>query len=77
MTQQNSLAENVVDSLSLVRAIGKGIDGDHPMRHVVRNMGRVSELILANACNQVRDIAYQAEMLVEDYDKSVKEVTRA
>ena len=70
---QPSLADQAVTTLAQVRAIGELCGNDHPMRHVVRNMKRTSEQILADAMRQASDIAYQAKCVIKDYDDAAKE----
>lgn len=72
MSQTSSLADCAVDAISAVRSIGETIDNEHPMRHAVRNIKRTAEQILSDAFRQARDLAYQSERLVKDYEEDKK-----
>lgn len=72
MSQTSSLADCAVDALSGVRSIGETMDTEHPMRHAVRQMKRTAEQILFDAFRQARDLSYQAERLIRDYDEDKK-----
>lgn len=72
MSQVSSLADCAVDAISAVRAIGEQVDSEHPMRHAVRQIKRASEQILFDAFRQVRDLSYQADRLIKDYDDTTE-----
>ena len=69
---QPSLADNVIITLAQVRAIGEQLDTDHPMRHIVRRMKMFSEQIISDALRQASNLAYEADQVINDYDKANK-----
>lgn len=67
-----SLADNAVDTIAAVRAMGDGLPAEAPERHTVRSLKRIAEDILTTAMRQARDLAYQAEYLSKDMGDAVK-----
>lgn len=69
---QPSMADNAVDAIAAVRAMGEGLPIDAPERHAVRSLQRTAEDILIQAMRQARDLAYQAESLSKDMREAEK-----
>ena len=63
---QPSMADNAVDAIAAVRAMGEGLPIDAPERHTVRSLKRIAEDILTTAMRQARGLAYEAESLSKD-----------
>lgn len=59
----SSLADQAVETLAAVAAIGEGLTNDDPWRHAIRNLKRSAQDIITNALRQALDLAYQAEQL--------------
>ena len=62
---EQSLADTFVDTLAAVRAMDNGIDLTHPERHVIRDLKRNAETLIADALRRARDLAYTAESIRE------------
>jgi hypothetical protein len=58
-----SLADQAVETLAMVRALGDDLNMSHPQRHAVRNLKRIAEAHISNALRTAADIAYQARDL--------------
>jgi hypothetical protein len=66
MAENMSLADQAVQVLAMVRAMGEGGMGiDRPERHAVRNLKREAEAILAEAFRRAEGLAYLARDLPE------------
>ena len=71
MNERQSLADQAVTALAMVKAMGESRTGlDCPERHAIRSMKRVAEQILETAFRQAIDLAYQSA----DLPKLVDEV---
>ena len=65
MSQQQSLAEAAVETIAAVRAMDNGIDLTHPERHVIRDLKRNAEALIADALRRGRELAYAADAIKE------------
>ena len=65
----DQLATQAVDALAKVRSIDVYAD-NHPMRHNVRRLKHEAEAVLENAFRHASNLAFLAEQVVGDYDKS-------
>lgn len=65
MSQQQSLADAAVETLAAIRAMDNGIDLTHPERHVIRDLKRNAEALIADALRRARDLAYTAYCIRE------------
>lgn len=65
MADQQSLADTFVETLAAVRAMDNGIDLTHPERHVIRDLKRNAETLIADALRSARSLAYIAESIRE------------
>ena len=69
----SELAGRAVTALAAVQAMGETITNEHPMRHQVRALKRIAERTLSDAFFVSWELAMQAEQLVRDYEKAIKE----
>ena len=67
-----SLADRAVAALAEVKAMGQGLDSDHPMRHAVRELKSVATQVLDDALNEAIRLAYLSERMVKDFDEAQK-----
>lgn len=65
MSQQQSLADAAVETLAAVRAMDNGIDLTHRERHVIRDLKRNAEALIADALRRARELAYAADAIKE------------
>ena len=65
MADQQSLADAFVETLAAVRAMDNGIDLTHRERHVIRNLKRNAETLIADALRRAREMAYVADSVRE------------
>ena len=65
MTDQQSLADAFVETLAAVRAMDNGIDLTHRERHVIRDLKRNAETLIADALRRAREMAYVADSVRE------------
>ena len=65
MAENMSLADQAVQAIAMVKDMDKGVDNEHPERHVVRSMKRVAEQALAAAFRNAIDVAWMAKDLQE------------
>lgn len=65
MSQQQSLADAAVETLAAIRAMDNGIDLCHPERHVIRDLKRNAEALIADALRRARELAYTADAIKE------------
>ena len=63
MGEPQSLADTFVETLAAVRAMDNGIGLEHPERHVIRDLKREAETLLADALRHARGLAYTAEAI--------------
>lgn len=63
MGEPQSLADTFVETIAAVRAMDNGIDLTHPERHVIRDLKRDAEALIANALRSARSLAYTAEAI--------------
>ena len=69
MANNESLADQAVDTIAAIRKMTEGVDNEHPERHAIREMKRVAESIIGGALTQARALADTAERLQEDMRK--------
>ncbi|KOC21160.1 hypothetical protein GL58_10730 [Comamonas testosteroni] len=69
MSQNQSLADQAVDTIAAIRNLDTGSNMDHPERHAVREMKRVASEIVTNALRQAQALVYSAESLQKDMRK--------
>lgn len=62
---EQSLADMAVETLAAVRAMDNGIDLSHPERHVIRDLKRNAETMIADALRRARDLAFTADQVRE------------
>ena len=65
MVDQPSLADAFVETLAAVRAMDNGIDLTHRERHVIRDLKRNAETLIADALRRARDMADVADSIRE------------
>ncbi|CAN7406169.1 hypothetical protein LJR074_002565 [Acidovorax sp. LjRoot74] len=65
MSNQQSLADAAVETLAAVRAMDNGIGLDNPERHVIRDLKRNAEALIADALRRARELAYAADAIRE------------
>lgn len=65
MGESQSLADTFVETLAAVRAMDNGIGLEHPERHVIRDLKRNAEALIADALRRARELAYTAESIRE------------
>lgn len=65
MADQQSLADAFVETLAAVRAMDNGIDLSHRERHVIRDLKRNAETLIADALRRAREMAYVADSIRE------------
>ena len=65
MVDQPSLADAFVETLAAVRAMDNGIDLTHRERHVIRDLKRNAETLIADALRRARDMVYVADSIRE------------
>lgn len=65
MADQQSLADAFVETLAAVRAMDNGIDLTHRERHVIRDLKRNAETLIADALRRAREMAYVADSVRE------------
>lgn len=63
MSQQQSLADAAVETLAAVKSMDNGIGLEHPERHVIRDLKRNAEALIADALRRAREIAYAADAI--------------
>lgn len=69
MSQNQSLADQAVDTIAAIRNLDTWTNMDHPERHAVREMKRVASEIVTNALRQAQALVYSAESLQQDMRK--------
>lgn len=62
---EQSLADIAVETLAAVRTMDNGIGLEHPERHVIRDLKRNAEALIADALRRARDLAYTADAIRE------------
>lgn len=62
---EQSLADMAVETLAAVRAMDNGVALTHPERHVIRDLKRDAEALIADALRRARSLAYTAESIRE------------
>lgn len=60
MSEARSLADAAVETLAAIRAMDAGMTLDHPERHVIRDLKRNAESIVAAALRQAQDLTFTA-----------------
>lgn len=65
MADQQSLADAFVETLAAVRAMDNGIDLSHTERHIIRDLKRNAETLIADALRRAREMAYVADSIRE------------
>ena len=63
MGEPQSLADTFVETMAAVRAMDNGIGLEHPERHVIRDLKRGAEALIADALRRARELAYTAESI--------------
>ena len=63
MGEPQSLADTFVETLAAVRAMDNDIGLDNPERHVIRDLKRDAEALIADALRRARGLAYTAEAI--------------
>ncbi len=69
MSQNQSLADQAVDTISAIRNLDTGANMAHPERHAVREMKRVASEIVSNALRQAEALVNSAQSLQQDMRK--------
>ena len=69
MSQNQSLADQAVDTIAAIRNLDTGTNMDHPERHAVREMKRVASEIVTNALRQAQALVHSAQSLQQDMRK--------
>lgn len=62
---EQSLADIAVETLAAVKSMDNGIGLEHPERHVIRDLKRNAESLIADALRRARDLAYTADRIRE------------
>jgi hypothetical protein len=62
---EQSLADIAVETLAAVKSMDNGIGLEHPERHVIRDLKRNAEALIADALRRARDLAYVADAIKE------------
>ena len=65
MSEQQSHADAAVETLTAAKSMDKGIGLEHPERHVIRDLKRNAEALIADALRRARDLAYTADCIRE------------
>lgn len=60
MSDARSLADAAVETLAAIRAMDDGMTLDHPERHVIRDLKRTAESIVADALRQAQGLTFTA-----------------
>jgi len=63
MAEVTTLADRAIDALARVKAMGDGLDMQHPERHQVRQLQRLAEKLLTDAFIAADNLAWQASDL--------------
>ncbi len=58
MNRPETLAEQVIDALSAIKGMSAHTDHPLPERHAVRDIKRIAEQTLADACRTVIGLSY-------------------
>ena len=66
MSQQQSLADQAVQTLAAVSSMCDDVGLDSVERHIIRGMKRIAEQSIENGLRMALDLAYQAEQLIKD-----------
>ena len=69
MSQNQSLADQAVDTIASIRNLDTSTNMGHPERHTVREMKRVASEIVTNALRQAQALVHSAESLQQDMRK--------
>ena len=70
---QQSLADQAVDTIAAIRKMCAHCDKKHPEHYTVRKMKSVAEQIVSDALQQANDLVYAAEILQQDIRKAEAE----
>ena len=65
MADQQRIFDAFVETLAAMRAMDNGIDLSHPERHVIRDLKRNAETLIADALRRAREMAYVADSIRE------------
>ena len=65
MADQQRIADAFVETLAAMRAMDNGIDLSHPERHVIRDLKRNAETLIADALRRSQEMAYVADSILE------------
>lgn len=66
MSQNQSLADQAVDTIAAIRSLDTSTNMDHPERHAVRDMKRMATEIVTNALRQAHALVYSAQSLQDE-----------
>lgn len=69
MSQQQSIADRAIFTLSAVSRMGDDLTSEAIERHIVRNMKRIAEQAIEDGFRVAMELSYQAEQLSKDLKK--------